>query len=163
VSERVFLSLGSNLGDREANLRGAYERLGELCGNVRLSGIFQSAPLYITDQPLFLNAVVECFTEILPIELLGKIHEIEAGLGRDRRIERRMGPRTLDIDILLYGSLVMNTPELKIPHPRLLERAFALSPLLELDQELRDPRTGLPFREAFDLLGDQGVYSYSRR
>ena len=163
MSERVFLSLGSNIGDRAGNLRRAFERLGEFLGNPRFSGVFQSAPLYVTDQPPFLNAAAEGVTELAPLELLRKIHGVEMALGRDRRREIRMGPRSLDIDILLFGSLVMDDAALTIPHPRLHERAFALIPLLELAPELRDPGTGRPFRESLEALGDQGVYSYNGR
>jgi 2-amino-4-hydroxy-6-hydroxymethyldihydropteridine diphosphokinase len=163
LGERVFLSLGSNLGDREGNLRNAFERLEDLLGNPRFSGIFQSAPLYVTDQPPFLNAAAEGVSELAPYELLRWIHEVEKTLGRDRRREIRMGPRPLDLDILLFGSLVINDAALTIPHPRLHERAFALIPLLELAPELRDPRTGRPFKEFLDALGDQGVYSYTGR
>ncbi len=163
MGERVFLSLGSNLGDRERNLRKAFARLGEFLENPRFSGIFQSAPLYLTDQPPFLNAAAEGVCGLDPLELLRRIHEVEKARGRDRRREIRMGPRPLDIDILLFGSLVMDDAALTIPHPRLHERAFALIPLLELAPELRDPRTGRLFRESLEALGDQGVYSYTGR
>lgn len=163
MSERIFLSLGSNLGEREENIRNAFESLTRFMGSLRLSGIFQSEPLYITDQPKFLNAAAEGVSELSPLEFLRRINEVEANLGRDRRREARMGPRTLDIDILLFGSLLMDGPELTLPHPRLRERAFALIPLLELAPELRDPETGRPFKEFLEALGDQGVYSYRGR
>jgi 2-amino-4-hydroxy-6-hydroxymethyldihydropteridine diphosphokinase len=148
VAEQVYLSLGSNLGDRERNIKEAFTRCGDFLRDLRLSRIHQTAPMYVTDQPFFLNAAAEGRTDIPPAELLAKLHEVEAGLGRDRGRERRMGPRTIDIDILLFGSLVLETPELAIPHPRMLERAFVLVPLLELADDLTDPRTGAPYKDA---------------
>ncbi len=163
MSERAFFSLGSNVGDREANLTQAFSRLERLMGRLCISGIYQSAPLYVTDQPVFLNAAAAGDWDGTPFELLEAVHGIEGALGRDRGKERRMGPRTLDIDILLFGQLVLDHPDLSIPHPRLAERAFALIPLLELAPGLRDPRTGRMLREYLEALGDQGVYSYAAR
>ncbi len=108
----------------------------------RLSRIYESTPLYVTDQPLFLNAVGEAWSALEPPRMLEALHDVERRLGRDRAREQRMGPRTIDLDILLCGELVREAPELTIPHPRILERAFVLVPLLELDRGVRDPRTG---------------------
>jgi 2-amino-4-hydroxy-6-hydroxymethyldihydropteridine diphosphokinase len=94
---------------------------------------------------------------------LDGLQSIEKALGRDRSREIRMGPRTLDLDILLFGGQIIDSSRLVVPHPRLAERAFALVPLLELAPGLRDPRTGLPFAEALARIGDQGVYSYPAR
>lgn len=91
-----------------------------------------------------------------PAEMLAVLHEIERGLGRDRARERRMGPRTLDLDILLCGALIMATPDLVIPHPRIQERAFVLVPLLELEPAITDPRTGLPLAAALEALDAKG-------
>jgi 2-amino-4-hydroxy-6-hydroxymethyldihydropteridine diphosphokinase len=137
--------------------------LGGLCTNLRFSSLYETRPLYVTDQPLFLNAAVEGRTSLTPDALLDGLQSIEKALGRDRSKERRMGPRTLDLDVLLFGREVIESPRLTIPHPRLAERAFALIPLLELAPDLRDPRTRLPFAEALARIGDQGVYSYPPR
>jgi 2-amino-4-hydroxy-6-hydroxymethyldihydropteridine diphosphokinase len=161
VAERIYLSLGSNIGDRESNLRRAFQALSEFCRDLRMSRIYQTVPLYVADQPPFLNAAVEGVTDLEPEELLSRIHEIEAGLGRDRRRERRMGPRAVDIDVLLYGNLVLDSTNLTIPHTRMRERAFVLVPLLELAPGLKDPRTGAPYRDDLSGVAGQGVYSYS--
>jgi len=113
---------------------------------------------------MFLNAVGEVVLSCEPRELLGLIHDIEGRLGRDREKERRMGPRPIDVDILLFDALVIDSPELTIPHPRLAERSFVLVPLLELCPELRDPRTGAPYMQSLRALngetrGIRGVYS----
>ena len=160
VGERVYLSLGSNLGDREGNLRRTCEALSSFLRDLRLSPIYRTDPLYVVDQPPFLNAAVEGAVDLAPQDLLGRIHAVEAEMGRDRSRETRRGPRTLDIDILLYGALVLESPELTIPHPRLLERAFALVPLLDLAPEIMDPRTGRPLRAALEAVGRRGVYLY---
>lgn len=121
--------------------------------------------MYVLDQPAYLNAVGLAVSALAPADLLAALHEIEKGLGRDRSRERRMGPRTVDLDILLCGDLVLDTPELVIPHPRLAERAFVLVPLLELDQAVRDPLSGKPFSQLLEALdaasggpGNRGVY-----
>ncbi len=163
MAERIFLSLGSNIGDREKNLLTAFERLSSFCGDLRLSSIFQTAPLYLRDQPDFLNAVAEGSTLLAPAALLLRLHEIEADLGRDRSREVRMGPRTMDLDLLLYGSLELKTKDLTIPHPRMTERAFVLVPLLELAPELKDPVTGRPYADALRVVGRWGVYSYPQQ
>ncbi len=157
-----YIALGSNLGDREGNLRRAWEMIARNGTDGRLSSLYESKPMYVTDQPLFLNAVGTIRSSLEPRELLEEIHRIEAGLGRDRSRERRMGPRTIDLDILLCDSLVLDEPDLTIPHPRIAERGFVLVPLLELASDLRDPRDGSLFAES--LPGrTEGVYSYPRR
>ena len=127
----AYLGLGSNLGDRGANLRGALERLEEL-GPLRVSSFRETEPVGITDQPSFLNAAVELETELSPQDLLARLLAIEGELGRDRSRERRWGPRTIDLDLLLYGDEVLDEPGLTVPHPRLAERLFVLEPLHEL-------------------------------
>ncbi len=163
MAQIVYLAAGSNLGDRERALREAFEQLRALCADLRFSSLYETRPLYVTDQPLFLNAAVEASTTLAPEALLDGLQGIEKSLGRDRAREQRMGPRTLDLDILLFGEELIASPRLTIPHPRLAERAFVLVPLLELAPGLRDPRTGRPLSEALARIGDQGVYSYPRR
>ena len=170
MASTYFISLGSNLGDRSAYIMQAWERLGAFCENRRMSRLYETAPLYVTDQPLFLNAVGEAVCQLDPHDLLSALHAIERALGRDRARERRMGPRTIDLDILLCGDLVMDAADLAIPHPRLTERGFVLVPLLEIAPNMRDPRTGAPYSVALASLdastpaaGSRGVYSYPSR
>jgi 2-amino-4-hydroxy-6-hydroxymethyldihydropteridine diphosphokinase len=138
---KIFLSLGSNLGDREGNLRTAIEYLPVS----RVSPIYETEPVDYTDQPWFLNQVAEIETELSPIELLAATSRIEYDLGRVRSVPR--GPRTIDIDILLYGDRIVNTPDLRIPHPRMAERRFVLAPLADLAPDLKHPVTGRTIRE----------------
>ncbi len=134
----VYLSLGSNLGDRQGALLGAIDRLA--AGDFRIrrvSAIYETEPLEVRDQPWFLNLVLEAETELFPRQLLARVQKVEREMGRKRL--RAKGPRTIDIDILLYGDSVIETPELVIPHPRLAERRFVLEPLAELAPQLRHP------------------------
>jgi 2-amino-4-hydroxy-6-hydroxymethyldihydropteridine diphosphokinase len=123
---RAFVALGSNLGDREANLELALLRLDKL-GLVACSTFVETDPVGVTDQPSFLNAVAELRTDIAPRELLERLLTIERDLGRDRSKETRWGPRTLDLDLLLYGDETIDEPGLTVPHPRLAERRFVLA------------------------------------
>jgi len=132
---RIFVGLGSNLGDRERNLREAVERLRKI-GVVRLSTLRDTDPVGVADQPNFLNAVAELSSELPARELLDRLLEIERELGRDRGKEERWGPRTIDLDLLLYGDEVIDEPGLTVPHPHLAERRFVLEPLHELAAEL---------------------------
>jgi 2-amino-4-hydroxy-6-hydroxymethyldihydropteridine diphosphokinase len=134
VGERAFLGLGSNLGDRLANLQGAVDVLAAHPDIVvrRSSRIYETAPIG-PDQPDFLNAVVEVDTELEPVDLLAACACVERELHRVREI--RWGPRTIDVDVLTYDERVIDTPELVVPHPRMHERAFVLVPLLELDED----------------------------
>ena len=152
----AYLGLGSNLGDREGFLRQALTRL-EQAGRVkRLSPVYETAPWGYTEQGPFLNLVAEIEAELAPEELLGTMQRIERELGRERSI--RWGPRTIDLDILLYGDLVMDRPELTLPHPCLMERAFVLVPLADLAPDLVIPGAGRTVSEALRTLpGDQGI------
>ncbi len=132
---RVYLGLGTNLGDREGVLRAAIAALGE--GGVRIvrrSSVYETEPVGRRDQPWFLNMVVEAETAHAPERLLDLIHRIEGSMGRTREI--RWGPRTLDIDILLYGQQTIATPRLTVPHPEMASRRFVLEPLAELGPDL---------------------------
>ena len=128
-----------------------------LCSAGRLSSIYETRPLYVEDQPLYLNAVGEAWSELTPTVMLKELQSIEAAHGRDRNREIRRGARTLDLDILLHGSEVLDLPGLQIPHPLIAERLFVLVPLLELDPDLLDPRTGDPFRSARAALEARSV------
>lgn len=143
---RYFLGLGSNLGDRETTLRSAWDKIGALCSASRFSRIYETAPLYVEDQPRYLNAVGEAWSDLEPAEMLAELQRIEAAFGRNRAREVRRGPRTLDVDILLCGQTIIQSSTLVLPHPLMTERLFVLVPLLELDPELVDPRTGMPFQ-----------------
>lgn len=134
---RVFVGLGSNLGDREQTIRAA----AALLGPHRLSPIVETEPWGYADQPRFLNAVAELETELSPRELLDRLLAIERELGRVRE-GPRYGPRTIDLDLLLYGDEVIDEPGLAVPHPRLADRLFVLEPLFALDAGLSVPGRG---------------------
>lgn len=138
---RAYVGLGANLGDRETTLRHAVDRLGTNDGVevVAVSTLRETEPWGPVAQPPFLNGVVALETVLEPVELLEVLLEIERGLGRDRREETRWGPRTIDLDLLLYDDRVVDEPGLTVPHPRLHERRFVLEPLAELDSDLVIP------------------------
>jgi 2-amino-4-hydroxy-6-hydroxymethyldihydropteridine diphosphokinase len=133
----AYVGLGSNLGDRRA----AILRAAELIDAVRLSTIRETEPWGYADQPAFLNAVAELDTELQPRRLLDHLLEVEAELGRERG-EIRWGPRTIDLDLLLYGDLAIEEPGLTVPHPRLADRLFVLEPLSELAPARKIPGNG---------------------
>ena len=136
----TYLSLGSNLGDRERNLRSAIDRLAAPGLRVlRVSPVYETEPVGCSDQRWFLNLVMEAETSLFPLQLLARTQKIERALGRVRMVPN--GPRTIDIDILLYGTSVMRTARLEIPHPRMIERRFVLVPLNDLAPALRHPVT----------------------
>jgi 2-amino-4-hydroxy-6-hydroxymethyldihydropteridine diphosphokinase len=141
---RAFVGLGSNLGDRERTLRRAVEELGRLPGTeVRgVSSLRDTAPVGYVDQPRFLNGAVELETQLGARELLQELLRIERELGRDRAESPPQGPRTLDLDLLLYGEERIQAPGLEVPHPRLHERRFVLEPLFQLDPGLFLPGRG---------------------
>jgi 2-amino-4-hydroxy-6-hydroxymethyldihydropteridine diphosphokinase len=141
---RAFIGLGSNLGDREGTLRAAVGRLRSLPTTrvVRLSTLRNTEPVGYVDQPRFLNGVVELETELPARELLAALLDLERGFGRDRTASPPRGPRTLDLDLLLYGAEEIAEPGLEVPHPRLHERGFVLEPLAELDAAVEVPGKG---------------------
>jgi 2-amino-4-hydroxy-6-hydroxymethyldihydropteridine diphosphokinase len=141
---RAFVGLGSNLGEREVTLRAVIGRLrGQADIEVtRVSAFRDTEPLGNVDQPRFLNGVVEIETTLSARALLGVLLELERAFGRDRAAAPPQGPRTLDLDLLLYGDATIDEPLLAIPHPRLQERKFVLEPLAELDPGLEIPGQG---------------------
>ena len=138
---KVFVGLGANLGDREATIRRAVEYLANEPGIelLAVSSLRETDPVGYLDQPRFLNGAVALETELGPRELLERLLRIERELGRERGKGPRLGPRPIDLDLLLYGEEVVDEPGLNVPHPRLAERRFALEPLHELDPDLRLP------------------------
>ncbi len=156
---RVYLGIGSNRDDRKKYLDSAVSALAERLSDIAVSPYFISEPMYYTDQDRFMNCVVTGLTGLDPRELLKYVNEIEARFGRNRPSEIRNGPRTIDIDILLYGERLIAEKDLVIPHPRMTERQFVLVPLLTLGPELLHPGTGIPFSRYLSLLPDQGIYS----
>lgn len=134
----VYLSLGSNLGDREKNLRAAIAALaGAKLRVTRVSSFYETEPVDLREQPWFLNCVAQGDTEVPALDLLRRLRRIESQMGSKKLVPR--GPRLIDIDILLYGDETIDTPELQVPHPRLLQRKFALVPLAEIAPNLRHP------------------------
>lgn len=141
---RAFIALGSNLGDREATIRAAVAELDASEGVevVAVSSLEETDPVGYLDQPRFLNGAAELRTELAPLDLLELLLAVEARHGRDRTAGPPQGPRTLDLDLLLYGSEGLDEPGLELPHPRLHERLFVLRPLSELDPSLEVPGKG---------------------
>lgn len=133
----VYIAVGANLGDRAGALRAARDKLARAVEGVRCSGLYETAPWGVLDQPPFLNAVCYGRTALAPEALLSTLKTIEVELGRIPT--RRWGPRVIDLDLLLYENLILTTPHLTIPHPHLHERAFVLVPLAELAPTLQHP------------------------
>jgi 2-amino-4-hydroxy-6-hydroxymethyldihydropteridine diphosphokinase len=153
VLHLAYLSLGSNLGEREANLRACIARLSGL-GNVRrVSSLYETEPMELREQPWFLNCAVEIETKLSPEQLLASIQKIEMELGRQREIDK--GPRTVDIDILLFDSLVFDQGDLQIPHSAMHQRRFVLAPLAEIAPEITHPVLQKTVVQLFAELGTQ--------
>ena len=154
----VYLSLGSNLGDRQLHLQRAVAYLEQEKISVqRRSSVYETEPQDVIRQPWFLNIVVECETRLFPVQLLRELQRIEREVGRVREGAVRRGPRVIDIDILLFDNAAIDTPCLTIPHPRMTERRFVLEPLLEIVPEIRHPVTGQALRKYLDTLTRQQV------
>jgi 2-amino-4-hydroxy-6-hydroxymethyldihydropteridine diphosphokinase len=158
----VYLGLGANVGDRLANLRTALARLQTLARLEEVSSLYETQPQGVTDQPLFFNAVCRVSTGLEPQALLRFLKNLEWEIGR-RPGGQPWGPRPIDLDILLYDDRVVNAPELKIPHPRLAERAFVLVPLCELAPEPRHPLLGKTMEELLASVGAKGVKKIAPR
>jgi 2-amino-4-hydroxy-6-hydroxymethyldihydropteridine diphosphokinase len=166
---KVYLGLGSNLGDSRQIVLDAVKALEGVFTGLRSASLYETKPLYVTDQGSFINTVLEGhykpnYTSIEASSptasaraLLSRLHEVEARFGRNRANERRWGERFLDIDILFFGDSIISEADIAIPHPRLKERRFALEPLLELSPDFAEPGTGLFYRDFCAALPDQGV------
>lgn len=160
----AYLSLGSNLGDREEYIVNAVQLLKEnpAIDVASISSLYETDPVGYTDQPPFLNIAVKIHTSLSAFELLGITQQIEDQLERIRKI--RWGPRTIDLDILLYNSERIQTEQLHIPHPRMQERAFVLVPLLEIDPDLSFPVTGVLLDDVLNhIQNKEGVHIWKRK
>lgn len=151
----AYLSLGSNLGDRQRNVEDAFDRLeAEGIHITGRSSLYETEPQDFAEQPWFLNVAAACQTSHFPLQLLAILLRIEREGGRVRGT-RPKGPRAIDLDILLYGEHVIDTPRLIVPHPRMLQRRFVLEPLLELAPDLRHPVTRQPLRSYLNDVAGQ--------
>jgi 2-amino-4-hydroxy-6-hydroxymethyldihydropteridine diphosphokinase len=151
----AWLGLGSNLGDRERNLARAIAGLRALLDLEALSPVYETEPYGYADQPRFLNMAVRARTDLPPAELLRRVKDVERAAGRTATF--CMGPRVIDIDILLYDALIMDDGVLVLPHPGLSVRAFVLAPLLDLDPALRHPVSGMALADHLAGIGRSGV------
>lgn len=145
-------NLPSTAGEPEATLAAAVVRFAKLGRVSALSSLYSTTPVGFADQPRFINAVARLDTDLSPFSLLGALLLTEQEFGRDRRMSLENRPRTLDLDILLYGDYVLGSPALSVPHPRLAEREFVLVPMNEIAPSVRDPRTGRIMSELLQSL-----------
>ena len=159
----AFLGLGSNLGDRAASIRRAVEMLRTVCRRADVSSLYETDAAGFTIQPAFVNAVCRVWTDLDAYSLMQRLKEIEAAAGRERVFVN--APRTLDIDILLYGRLVVETPLLTVPHPRMADRLFVLAPLVEIAPNAFHPVLKAPAATLLSRLDPaaEGVRMFARR
>ena len=157
IMYEMYIGIGSNLGDRESNLLKAISMLDEISFSVTKSSIYETDPVGFTSQPKFLNAVCRIQIELSPFQLLYRLKKFEKYLRRTKTFIN--APRTIDLDILLCDDMVMNTPTLTIPHPRMLERLFVLIPLMEINSMLINPTTGNLISTILEDLKDSRAFS----
>ena len=150
----VYVGLGSNLGDRSANIGEALRLLGQMSENMAASSIYETTPQGFRSQPSFYNAVCRLWTRLDPFALLAGLKDIESRLGRHRTFVN--APRTIDLDILIYGHAVLESPILTLPHPRMTQRAFVIAPLSEIAPELVHPVFGETARSLLARLSASG-------
>ncbi len=161
MSATVYIGAGSNRGDRFGNLAAAWFSIRSMLNRPEHSSLWETAPLIVEDQPRFLNMVFSGVYSGSPLQLLGELQRIESENGRDRSREVFKGPRTLDLDILLFGDERIRSDRLILPHPGIHSRAFVLTPLLEVHPE-EDP-CNLEFRKSLQILGDQDIVCIRKR
>ena len=155
--ELVYIGIGSNLGDRKKNLKEAVTRLDarDSIKLTKVSSSYLTEPIGGPPQPWYYNAIVEVRTSLTPRDLLSVLREIERGMGRKRR--ERNSPRIIDLDILFFGGRVIEADDLKVPHPRALERRFVLEPLVEIAADLTHPSAGGAMKEWLEKLEEPGT------
>lgn len=160
MTEGVFIGIGSNIGDKEENIKRALDLIRESGISVReVAPLYRTDPVGYQEQDWFLNTVAVIETVLPPRELLAALMEIENKMGRKRTV--RWGPRVVDLDILLYGDVTLNTPDLQVPHPRMLERAFVMAPLADLRPDMALPGGRTAAQLAAELSKTQHVERYS--
>jgi 2-amino-4-hydroxy-6-hydroxymethyldihydropteridine diphosphokinase len=146
----AYIALGSNLGDREANIKKAFDALKERIQIVKTSSLYETKPMYVEDQGLFLNCAAKIETNLAPEELLKFLKNIEQKLGR--KTLGRNGPRIIDLDILFYGDQILKENDLQVPHPKIGERPFVLVPLAEIAPNLIHPVNKKPIADMLSEL-----------
>lgn len=152
---RIYFGLGSNLGDKYANLRHAVDELRNFATITAVSSVYSTEPWGDADQPAFLNICVAAVSSLSPHELLAHIKKVERELGRTPA--RHWGPRLIDIDILFYDDLILSDEILTIPHPYIADRSFVLAPLADIIPDFHHPQTGLSVQEMLDKAGFSGI------
>ena len=158
MTHQIYLALGTNLGDRVANLDEAVETISSKVHTLRRSPIYETDPVGYLDQGQFLNQVIQAETDLTPVDLLDFLKASERKIGRTPTF--RDGPRKIDIDILFYGNLTLDLPDLHIPHARMQDRAFVLAPLADLDADLIHPNLGKKVSELLAEVDQFGVKLY---
>lgn len=157
----VYLGLGSNLGERARNLENCLVRIAELASIEKKSDIYETKPWGLKSQPNFLNQVVKARTEFAPLELLSALKKIERSMGRKKSVQ--YGPRVIDVDILFYDNLIMQTEPLTIPHPLLTQRAFVLVPLNEIAPDYLHPVEGKKIQELSKRIDQCSVWRWEEQ
>lgn len=159
-TDQVAIGIGSNIGDRGTHIQRACRQLATRVTHIVSSKLYATEPVGYTDQAEFLNAVVVGRWDDSPEQLLAFLQDIERSGGRIRGHGPRFGPRTIDLDILLFGQQILDSADLTVPHPRMYERRFALDPLLELYPDIIDPVSGTAFSSFARRLSSAGIYEY---
>jgi len=159
MAHTVYLALGTNLGDRLANLKQAVGALPPLVRLVAASPVYETPPWGYVEQPAFLNQVIQAETDLDPHALLVYLKKTEIRVGRKTTF--RYGPRVIDLDILFFDDSLLDTPELILPHPRIPERAFVLVPLADLNPDFKHPSLGRTVRQMLEGIDTQGIHPFA--